>query len=280
MLVVARTESREYDGENPGEASGMRLKGKRAFISGAGGGIGAATALKFAREGARVVVADIRREAAEAVAARIASENGEAFTLVGDVGDGDACRALIDESAARLGGLDVMFNNAGIVLGEDAGPVETPLDIWERTIRVNLTGIFLACKFGIPHLLRSGAGSVVNNASVVALVGSAYPQIAYTAAKGGVVSMTREMAVLYARQGLRFNAVCPGPIDTTMVRAFIKEEANWESRRPYMPMGRLGTVEEVANLVTFLASDEASYITGAAYAIDGGISAAYVIRED
>lgn len=258
----------------------MRLKGKRAFISGAGGGIGAATALKFAREGARLVLADIRREAAEAVAARITAEKGEAVVLAGDVGDADACRDLIDESVAQLGGLDIMFNNAGIVLAGDAGPIDTPLDIWERTIRVNLTGVFLACKFGIPHLLQTGGGSVVNNASVVALVGSAYPQIAYTAAKGGVVSMTREMAVLYARQGLRFNAVCPGPIDTTMVRAFIKEESNWESRRPYMPMGRLGTVEEVANLVAFLASDEASYITGAAYAVDGGISAAYVIRDD
>jgi NAD(P)-dependent dehydrogenase (short-subunit alcohol dehydrogenase family) len=258
----------------------MRLKGKRAFISGAGGGIGAAAALKFAREGARVVVADIRREAAEDVAARIGSEKGEAIALAGDVADEEECRALIEESAARLGGLDIMFNNAGIALDKDSGPVETPLEVWERTIRVNLTGIFLACKFGIPHLLQSGSGSVVNNASIVALVGSAYPQIAYTAAKGGVVSMTREMAVLYARQGLRFNAVCPGPVDTTLVRAFIRQDSNWESRRPYMPMGRLGRVEEVANLVAFLASDEASYITGAAYAIDGGIFAAYVIRDE
>jgi NAD(P)-dependent dehydrogenase (short-subunit alcohol dehydrogenase family) len=173
-----------------------------------------------------------------------------------------------------------MFNNAGIVLADDTGPVETPLEAWDQTVRVNLTGVFLACKFGIPHLLKAGGGSVVNNASVVALVGSAYPQIAYTAAKGGVVAMTREMAVLYGRQGLRFNSVCPGPVGTTLVRAFIKEEANWATRRPYMPMGRLGTVEEVANLVAFLASDEASYITGAAYAADGGISAAYVIRDD
>src|SRR5262249_7160249 len=129
-------------------------------------------------------------------------------------------------------------------------------------------------------LLQAGGGAVVNNASVVALVGSAYPQIAYTAAKGGVVAMTREMAVMYARRGLRFNAVCPGPVGTSLVRAFIKGGSNWEARQPYMPMGRLGTVKEVATLVAFLASDEASYITGAAYAIDGGISAAYVIRED
>ena len=258
----------------------MRLKGKRAFISGAGGGIGEAAALKFAAEGARVILADIRSPAVEAVAARIAATGAEAVAVAGDIADPDQCRRMIDEGAQQLGGLDLMFNNAGIVLGEDTGPVETPLEIWEQTIRVNLTGVFLACKFGIPHLLRAGGGSVVNNASVVALVGSAYPQIAYTAAKGGVVAMTREMAVLYGRRGLRFNSVCPGPVGTTLVRAFIKEESNWETRRPYMPMGRLGTVEEVANLVAFLVSDEASYITGAAYAADGGISAAYVIRDE
>ena len=258
----------------------MRLKGKRAFISGAGSGIGEAAALKFAAEGARVILADIRSPAAEAVAARIAAAGGEAVAVAGDIADPEQCRRMIDEGAQQLGGLDLMFNNAGIVLGEDTGPVETPLEIWEQTIRVNLTGVFLACKFGIPHLLRAGGGSVVNNASVVALVGSAYPQIAYTAAKGGVVAMTREMAVLYGRKGLRFNAVCPGPVGTSLVRAFIKEELNWETRRPYMPMGRLGTVEEVANLVAFLVSDEASYITGAAYAADGGISAAYVIRDE
>ena len=258
----------------------MRLKGKRAFISGAGSGIGEAAALKFAREGAGVIVADIRREAAEAVAARIGAAGGEAIAVAGDIGDAAQCRAMIEEGAARLGGLDTMFNNAGIVLAEDTGPLETPLDVWEQTLRVNLTGVFLACKFGIPHLLTAGRGSVVNNASVVALVGSAYPQIAYTAAKGGVVAMTREMAVVYARRGLRFNSVCPGPIGTPLVRTFIGEGSNWETRRPYMPMGRIGTVEEVANLVAFLASDEASYITGAAYAADGGISAAYVIRDE
>jgi len=258
----------------------MRLKGKRAFISGAGSGIGEAAALKFAAEGARVILADIRSSAVEAVAARIVAAGGEAVAVSGDIADPEQCRAMIDEGAMRLGGLDLMFNNAGIVLGEDTGPVETPLEIWEQTIRVNLTGVFLACKFGIPHLLRAGGGAVVNNASVVALVGSAYPQIAYTAAKGGVVAMTREMAVLYGRKGLRFNSVCPGPVGTSLVRAFIKEESNWETRRPYMPMGRLGTVEEVANLVAFLVSDETSYITGAAYAADGGISAAYVIRDE
>jgi NAD(P)-dependent dehydrogenase (short-subunit alcohol dehydrogenase family) len=258
----------------------MRLAGKRAFISGAGGGIGEATALKFAREGARVIAADIRREAAAATAKKITDADGESVAVSGDIADPGACKALIDEGVRALGGLDIMFNNAGIVLPDDKGPVDTALGVWDKTIAVNLTGVFLACKYGIPHLLESGGGAVVNNASVVALVGSAYPQIAYTAAKGGVLSMTRELAIMYARKGLRFNAVCPGPVNTTMVKAFITEEANWESRRPYMPMGRIGTVEEVANLVAFLACDEASYITGAAYAVDGGISAAYVISDE
>jgi NAD(P)-dependent dehydrogenase (short-subunit alcohol dehydrogenase family) len=258
----------------------MRLLGKRAFVSGAGGGIGEATALKFAREGAAVIAGDIRRDAAEAVARRIVELGGKAVAVAGDIAAPDGCREMLDEGARVLGGIDIMFNNAGIALSEDQGPVETPLEIWDKTIQVNLTGVFLACKYGIPHLERAGGGAVVNNASVVALVGSAYPQIAYTAAKGGVVAMTREMAVLYARKGIRFNAVCPGPVATTLVKAFIKEEANWETRRPYMPMGRIGTVEEVANLVAFLASNEASYITGAAYAADGGISAAYVIRDE
>lgn len=258
----------------------MRLAGKRAFISGAGGGIGEATALKFAAEGARIIACDIRREAAEAIAARIQTSGGEAVAVSGDIADPVACKAMIDRGVVALGGLDIMFNNAGIVLADDKGPLDTPMPVWDKTIAVNLTGVFLACKFGIPHLLKAGGGSVVNNASVVALVGSAYPQLAYTAAKGGVLSMTRELAIMYARKKLRFNAVCPGPVNTPMVKAFITQESNWESRRPYMPMGRIGKVEEVANLVAFLASDEASYITGAAYAADGGISAAYVVSDE
>jgi len=162
---------------------------------------------------------------------------------------------------------------------DDTGPIETPLAAWDATIAVNLTAVFLACKYGLPHLLAAGKGALVNNASVVALTGSAYPQIAYTAAKGGVLAMTREIAVMYARRGLRANAICPGPVATSLVTAFMADDAAWNLRRPYMPMGRLGQPEEIANLVAFLASDEASYITGAAYAIDGGISAAYVIDD-
>jgi len=262
----------------------MRLSGKRAFISGAGGGIGRATALKFAAEGAAVIVSDIRAAPAEETAHAITAAGGRAVTAIGDLTDPAACEAIFSTGAKALGGIDILFNNAGIIAAEDAGPVETPLSAWNATLSANLTAVFLACKYGIPHLLAAvaagGAGAIVNNASLVALVGSAFPQIAYTAAKGGVLSMTRELAVMYGRKNIRANAICPGPTATPLVNAFMADQEAWDLRRPFMPMGRLGRPEEIASLVAFLASDEASYITGAAYPIDGGISAAYVIRDE
>lgn len=258
----------------------MRLAGKKAFITGGGSGIGRATALRFAAEGAQVAVADIKGEAAEETVALIRKAGGTGEPLQGDVTKEDSCAAMISAAEKAFGGLNVMFNNAGIVLADDNGAEDTPLSTWERTLAVNLTGVFLCCKFGIPALLRAGGGSVINNASIVALVGSAYPQIAYTAAKGGVLAMTRELAVMYARRGLRFNAICPGPTKTELSELFFSNEENWLSRRRYMPMGRLGRPEEIANVVVFLASDESSYINGGAHPIDGGITAAYVIRDD
>jgi NAD(P)-dependent dehydrogenase (short-subunit alcohol dehydrogenase family) len=258
----------------------MRLNRKRAFISGAGGGIGRATAIKFAAEGAAVIVSDIRAEPAEETAHAILAAGGKAVTCIGDLTDPAACEAVFATGAKALGGIDIMFNNAGIVAADDAGPVETPLAAWHATLSANLTAVFLSCKYGIPFLLQAGGGAIVNNASIVALVGSAYPQIAYTAAKGGVLSMTRELAILYGRQNIRANAICPGPVGTPLVTSFLADQAAWAARRPYMPMGRLGKPEEIAGLVAFLASDEASYITGATYAVDGGITAAYVIRDE
>lgn len=258
----------------------MRLVGKKAFITGAGAGIGRATALRFAGEGAWVAVADVNGDAAAATVALIEERGGKGLALAGDVTDPKACEYMIGEAEKAFGGLNVMFNNAGIVLADDNGPEDTPLSAWDRTIAVNLTGVFLCCKYGVPALLRSGGGSVINNASIVALVGSAYPQIAYTAAKGGVLAMTRELAVMYARRGLRFNAICPGPTKTELSELFFSNQENWLSRRRYMPMGRLGTPDEIANLVLFLASDESSYVNGGAHPIDGGITAAYVIRDE
>jgi NAD(P)-dependent dehydrogenase (short-subunit alcohol dehydrogenase family) len=258
----------------------MRLKGKRAFISGAGGGIGRATALKFAAEGAAVIVSDIRAAPAEETAHAITTAGGKAVVCCGDLTDPSACESIFAAGAKALGGIDILFNNAGIVAADDEGPVETPLSTWNATLNINLTGVFLACKYGIPFLLQAGQGAIINNASIVALVGSAYPQIAYTAAKGGVLAMTRELAIMYGRRNIRANAICPGPVGTAIMQSFMADEAAWQARRPYMPMGRLGKPEEIAGLVAFLASDEASYITGATYAVDGGITAAYVIRDE
>jgi NAD(P)-dependent dehydrogenase (short-subunit alcohol dehydrogenase family) len=257
----------------------MRLKDKRVFITGAGGGIGRATALKCAAEGAAVICCDISAPGAEATAQAVAQASGKAVPVTGDLADEAACEAAFAQGAAAFGGIDVLFNNAGICAGDDAGPVDTALGVWNHTIAANLTSVFLCCKAGIPYLLQAGGGVIINNASIVALVGSAFPQIAYTAAKGGVLSMTRELAVMYARKKIRAVAICPGPVATPLVQAFLADEEAWLLRRRYMPMGRLGQPEEIANLVAFLASDEASYITGSSYTIDGGITSAYVIDD-
>ena len=257
----------------------MRLTGKKALITGAGGGIGRAAALAFAREGAAVACCDIRQEPAEATAEAVRAAGGTAVPVIADLTAEDAAREGVEAAERQLGGLNAVFNNAGLVHPGDHGATDTPLAAWEATLAVNLTGVFLVCKFAIPALLRAGGGAVVNNASIVALVGSAYPQIAYTAAKGGVAAMTRELAVVYARQGLRFNAVCPGPTGTELVRTFLSDEAAWAKRRPYMPQGRLAAPEEIAAVVAFLASDEASYLNGAVLPVDGGITAAYVIDD-
>ncbi len=194
--------------------------------------------------------------------------------------DEASCEAMVAAAEQGLGGLDVLINNAGVVLPDDNGAVDTTLAAWNRTLAVNLTGVFLCCRYAIPAMQRAGGGAIVNLASIVALVGSAYPQLAYTAAKGGVLSMTRELAVMYAREKIRVNAVCPGPVATELVKTFLSDEEKWLLRRRYMPMGRLGQPEEIANVVAFLASDEASYMNGAGVPIDGGITAAYVIKDE
>ena len=258
----------------------MRLGNKRVFITGAGSGIGRATALKCAAEGARLIVCDINQSAADESVRLIAQAGGRAVAVIADLTDEQACTAAFAQGAAALGGIDAVFNNAGVCLSGDDGPLETDLDVWNRTIAINLTSVFLCCKAAIPHLLQTGNGVIVNNASIVALIGSAFPQIAYTAAKGGVLAMTREIAVMYARKGLRAVAICPGPTATPLVKAFLADEQAWKLRRQHLPMGRLAEPEEIANLVAFLASDEASFITGSAYVIDGGLTSAYVIDDN
>ena len=258
----------------------MRLKDKRVFITGAGGGIGRATALKCAAEGALVITCDIDADAAGETVRAVMRAGGEAVAVVADLTNEEACNMAFANGAAAFGGIDEeRITTLAEALTGDDGPVETDLAVWNRTIAVNLTSVFLCCKAGIPYLLQAGQGVIVNNASIVAYVGSAFPQIAYTAAKGGVLAMTREIAVMYARKGLRAVAICPGPTATPLVKAFLADDEAWRLRRRHLPMGRLGQPEEIANLVAFLASDEASFITGSAYTIDGGLTSAYVIDD-
>jgi NAD(P)-dependent dehydrogenase (short-subunit alcohol dehydrogenase family) len=254
----------------------QRLTGKKALVTGAGGALGRAAALGLAAQGAQVAVCDLNAATARETTRMISDSGGRAVTAIGDVSDDADCERMFREAEAALGGLNVLFNNAGVLLPDDAGPVDTPVATWTRTLAINLSGVFLCCRHGIPALERAGGGSVINTASIVALAGSVFPQIAYTAAKGGVLSMTRELAVLYAVGNIRFNALCPGPVNTELTAAFFDSDSKWHSRQAFIPAGRLGTPEEIANMVVFLASDESSYVTGAVLPVDGGITAAYV----
>ena len=211
---------------------------------------------------------------------RTASECREAFFFRADVTSADSVQAMYAETAERYGGIDVLYNNAGIMPADDASILETEPDAWQRVQEVNTKGVYLCCKYGIPHLLERGRGSVINVASFVALVGAATSQISYTASKGAVLSLSRELAVEFARRGVRVNALCPGPVQTPLLmRLFAEDPAAYERRRVHLPMGRLAEPREIANGALFLASDESSYVTGATFLVDGGITAAYVTPE-
>jgi NAD(P)-dependent dehydrogenase (short-subunit alcohol dehydrogenase family) len=253
-----------------------RLDGKVAVITGAGGGIGREAALVFSAEGAAVCVADVDREAAD----RTASEAREAIAVEADVADAEAVRDLFRVAAERFGGIDVLYNNAGISPADDASILETEPEAWDRVLAVNARGVYLCCKHGIPYLLERGGGSVINVASVVALIGSAASQIGYTASKGAVLALSRELAVEFARRGVRVNTLCPGPVETPLLmRVYGDDPEAFARRRVHMPMGRLATPREVVNAALFLASDESSYVTGATFVVDGGLTAAFVTPE-
>jgi NAD(P)-dependent dehydrogenase (short-subunit alcohol dehydrogenase family) len=253
-----------------------RLDGKVAVITGAGGGMGREAALLFCAEGARVCAADVDGEAAE----RTAADAGEAIGIQVDVADEGDVRRMYDETAERYGGVDVLYNNAGISPADDASILDTEADAWQRVQDVNTKGVYLCCKHGIPHLLERGGGSVINVASFVALVGAATSQISYTASKGAVLSLSRELAVQFARQGVRVNALCPGPVETPLLlRIFGDDPEAYERRRVHLPMGRLAKPREIVNAALFLASDESSYVNGATFLVDGGLTAAYVTPE-
>ena len=253
-----------------------RLDGKVAVITGAAGGIGREAAILFSEEGASVCVADIGPEKGEATAA----ECREAFFQKVDVADPGSVQAMYAAAAERYGGIDVLYNNAGIMPAEDASVLETEVDAWQRVQDVNTKGVFLCCKHGIPHLLERGGGSVINVASFVALAGAATSQISYTASKGAVLSLSRELAVEFARRGVRVNALCPGPVETPLLmRLFDETPGALERRLVHLPMGRLAQAKEIAYGALFLASDESSYVNGATFLVDGGLTAAYVTPE-
>jgi NAD(P)-dependent dehydrogenase (short-subunit alcohol dehydrogenase family) len=253
-----------------------RLDGKVVVITGAAGGIGRAAALLFSDEGASVCVADVDPERGEATA----RDCREAFFQEVDVASPESVAAMYGATADRYGGVDVLYNNAGIMPADDASILDTEPEAWDRVQEVNAKGVYLCCKHGIPHLLERGGGSVINVASFVALVGAATSQIAYTASKGAVLSMTRELAVEFARRGVRVNALCPGPVETPLLmRLFAESPEAYERRRVHLPMGRLAQAREIANAALFLASDESSYVNGATFLVDGGLTAAYVTPE-
>lgn len=257
----------------------MRLADKVALITGAASGIGRASALLFASEGAAVAVVDVNDEAGRDTVASVEAAGGRAVYVRADVSKAADCERMVAEAENAFGKLNVMFNNAGIMHSEDGGAESTGEDVWDLTMNVNLKGVFLGCKYGVPALRRAGGGSIINTASFVALLGAATPQIAYTASKGGVLAMTRELAVVHARENIRVNALCPGPLRTELLMKFLDTEAKKQRRLVHIPMGRFGEAKEMAQAALFLASDESSYLTGSEFKVDGGITAAYVTPE-
>jgi NAD(P)-dependent dehydrogenase (short-subunit alcohol dehydrogenase family) len=256
-----------------------RLDGKVALITGSGSGMGRAAAELFAIEGAKVVVTDVVDEAGNTAVEAVRAAGGEATYVRADVSKAEDCEAMVRCATEMYGGLHVLYNNAGIFPGDDGGVLDTPESTWETVMQINLKGVWLGCRAGIPAMVASGGGSIVNVASFVALVGAATAQIAYTSSKGGVLSMTREIAVEYARQGIRANALCPGPIETPLLAELLSDPARRARRMVHIPMGRLGQAEELAQAALFLASDDSSFMTGASLVVDGGITAAYVTPE-
>ena len=253
-----------------------RLEGKVCVITGAGGGIGREAAVLFSAEGARICVADVDEAAGE----KTVAECRDAFFFQSDVTSEASVQSMYSATAERYGGIDVLYNNAGIMPAGDESVLETDEEVWRRVIDVNQTGVYLCCKHGIPYLLERGGGSVINVASFVAVVGAATSQIAYTASKGAVLSMSREMAVEFARRGVRVNALCPGPVETPLLtRLFEGNPGARERRVVHLPIGRFARAQEIAHGALFLASDDASYVTGSTFLVDGGLTAAYVTAE-
>lgn len=257
----------------------MRLDQKIALVTGAANGIGKATAELFCREGAAVLLVDLDEAAGTTLARDLEAAGHRAKFCRADVSNAEDCEAMVAAAEREFGALHVLFNNAGIMDGCDGDAVDTDERVWDLTMNVNAKGVFLGCKFGIPAILRAGGGSVINTASFVALMGAATPQIAYTASKGAVLALSRELAIIYARQNVRVNALCPGPLRTELLMKFLDTEAKKQRRLVHIPMGRFGEASEMAQAALFLASDASSYMTGQQFVVDGGITNAYVTPE-
>ncbi len=252
-----------------------RLDGRVAVITGAGSGIGLATARRFAAEGAKVVCVDL-----DEVSGKAAAEEVGGLFIQADVTDEDAVRAMYETTVAEFGRLDIAFNNAGISPADDDSILKTGLEAWKRVQDVNLTSVYLCCKYAIPHMQRQGKGSIINTASFVAVMGAATSQISYSASKGGVLAMSRELGVEFARQGIRVNALCPGPVNTPLLQELFAKDPERAARRLiHIPLGRFAEPEEIAAAVAFLASDDSSFMTANTFLVDGGISGAYVTPE-
>ncbi len=261
------------------KGTNMRLANQTALITGAGNGIGYESAKLFAAEGAQVVAADINLDAAKRTADEINSNGGQAIALGTDVSKEHDCKQMIDAAETEFGQLTVLFNNAGIMHQDDGDAVSAEERIWDLTMNINVKGILWGCKYGIPALRRAGGGSIINTASFVAQVGAATPQLAYTASKGAVLAMTRELAVLHAKENIRVNALCPGPLKTKLLMDFLDTEEKKQRRLVHLPTGRFGEASEMAQGALFLASPESSYVTATTFNVDGGLTAAYVTAE-
>lgn len=256
-----------------------RLSNKVSLITGGGRGIGRATALAFGREGGAVCVVDLNGDAAKAVADEVRAAGGKAVGVAANVATAADCQSMVALAEREFGKLNVLFNNAGIMPDPDGSVLDTDEATFDLVMNVNVKGVFFGCKYGIPALLRAGGGSIINTASFVAIMGAATSQSAYTASKGAVLALTREIAVEFARRGIRANSLCPGPVNTPMLQQLLAEPAARARRFVHLPMGRLAEAEEIAEAAVFLASDESSYVNGTSFLVDGGLSGAYVTPE-
>jgi NAD(P)-dependent dehydrogenase (short-subunit alcohol dehydrogenase family) len=257
-------------------SNGTRLEGKVALITGAGSGIGRESSLLWASEGASIVAVDIDNVAAQHTAEAVKAAGGRAIAVPADVARAQDCERMIATAERECGRLNILFNNAGIMHSQDDDAISTDEAVWDVTMNVNAKGVFFGCKYGIPALRRAGGGAIVNTASFVAVLGAATPQVAYTASKGAVLAMTRELAIVHARENIRINALCPGPLKTEMLMKFLDTEEKKQRRLVHIPIGRFGEAKEIARAALFLVSDDASYVTGTEFLVDGGITAAYV----